>query len=96
MDDDTICHHLEQLASHLEIAVRYEPTAGKAGYCVLKGERVIFIDHRLSQRNRAAALARMLCGFDSEDMFLPPVVRTMLETGRRVENGLPADEERLL
>ena len=96
MDDETICHHLEQLATHLEIAVSYEPTAGKAGFCVLNGEKVIFIDHRLSQRNRAAALARMLCGFDSEDIFLPPVVRSLLATGQRVEDGLPADEERLL
>ncbi len=96
MDDETICHHLEQLATHLEIAVRYEPAAGKAGYCVLKGEKVIFIDHRLSQRSRAAALARMLCSFDSEDLFLPPLVRSLLETGKRVRDGLPADEERLL
>ena len=96
MDDETVCHHLEQLAAHLEIAVRYEPAAGKAGYCVLRGERTILVDHRLSQRNRAAALARVLCRFDSEDIFLPPVVRGMLETGRRLEEGRSADDERIL
>lgn len=96
MDDETICHHLEQLAAHLEICIRYEPSAGKAGYCVLRGEKTIFIDQRLSQRGRGAALARMLCTHDCEDVFLPPVVREMLEVGRRVDEGKPADPERVL
>jgi len=85
MDDDTICHHLEQLARYLDVYVRYEPSAGKAGYCILNGERTIFIDHHLSLRQRAAALARMLCQFDCEGLFLPPVVRAMIDASRELE-----------
>lgn len=85
MDDDSVCYHLEQLAKHLQIIVRYEPSAGKAGYCVLNGERTIFIDQRMTLRQRAVALARMLCHFDCEDVFLPPAVRSLIEESRRVE-----------
>ena len=84
MDDDTICHHLEQLAEHLQVTIRYEPSAGKAGYCVLNGEPTIFIDQRMTLKQRAAALARMLCRFECEDVFLPPVVRTMIEESKTV------------
>jgi hypothetical protein len=84
MDDDTICHHLEQLAEHLQVTVRYEPSAGKAGYCVLNGEPTIFIDQRLTLKQRAAALARMLCRFECEDVFLPPVVRSMIDESKTV------------
>ena len=86
MDDDTICHHLEQLATHLDIAIRYEPSAGKAGFCTLHGQKTIFVDERLNLKNRAGALARILCRFDSEDLFLPPLVRELLETCRRIED----------
>jgi len=87
MDDDTICHHLEQLAEHLQVTVRYEPSAGKAGYCLLNGEPTIFIDQRLTLKQRAAALARMLCRFECEDVFLPPVVRSLIEESKTVAGG---------
>jgi hypothetical protein len=85
MDDDTICHHLEQLATHLDVTVRYEPSAGKAGYCLLNGAPTIFIDLRMTLKQRAAALARMLCRHDCEDVFLPPVVRSLIDECREVE-----------
>ncbi|MBM3475553.1 MAG: hypothetical protein FJX75_19990 [Armatimonadetes bacterium] len=88
MDDDTLCHHLEQLAVHLQVTIRYEPSAGKAGYCLLNGEPTIFIDQRMTLKQRAAALARMLCRFDCEGVFLPPVVRSLIDEGRELE-GLP-------
>jgi hypothetical protein len=84
MDDDTICHHLEQLAQHLQVTIRYEPSAGKAGYCVLNGEPTIFVDQRMTLKQRAAALARMLGQFDCEGVFLPPLVRSMLEESKAV------------
>jgi hypothetical protein len=85
VDDETLCHHLEQLAAHLDVSVRYEPSAGKAGYCLLNGEPTIFIDSHLALRHRAAALARLLSGFDTEEVFLPPVVRSLLEQSREFE-----------
>jgi len=87
MNDDTICHHLEQLATHLQVIVRYEPSAGKAGYCVLNGEPTIFIDQRMTLKQRAAALARMLCRFDCEDVFLPPVVRSLIDESKALEGA---------
>jgi hypothetical protein len=82
MDEDNICHHLEQLAVHLAIQVRYEPSAGKAGFCTLRGQKTLFIDERLPLKSRAVALARVLCEFDTEDVFLPPVVRKFLQDCR--------------
>jgi hypothetical protein len=82
MDEDNLCHHLEQLALHLGIKIRYEPSAGKAGLCTLRGEQVLFVDERLPQKSRALALARLLCRFDTEDVFLPPVVRKLLQDCR--------------
>ncbi len=82
MDEDNICHHLEQLAVHLDIEVRYEPSAGKSGFCTLRGQKTLFIDERLPLRSRAVALARTLCDFDTEDVFLPPVVRQLLQECR--------------
>lgn len=75
MDDETALHHLEELAGGLDIELRYEAAAGRAGLCVLRGRKTAVIDESLRVAERAEALAMILADEPIEDVYLPPAVR---------------------
>ena len=79
MDDDELLLRLEDLAKALDIEVRYEPTEGRSGGGVLRGRKVAVVDEALSPHGRLEALAAILAREDTEGMYLPPVVRELLE-----------------
>ena len=70
---------LEDLAKLLGVQVRYEPTGGRSGAGVLHGEKVAVINSEQPLRERVEALAAVLAKEDSEHVYLPPVVRELLE-----------------
>lgn len=79
MDDEELLENLEDLAERLGIEVRYEPTDGRSGSGVVRGEKVAIIDSEQPLRARADSLARILAAEDHEHVYLPPVVRALLE-----------------
>ncbi len=78
MDDQTLLHHLEQLAQRMGIEVCYEPAGGKAGICMLRGRKRAVIDSTLTVADRAEALSIVLGDCDTEEHYLPPAVRERL------------------
>lgn len=103
MDQETMLHHLEELAERLGITLRYESAAGRVGLCKLRGKRVAVIDANLRVSDRLAALASILTDEDLNGVYVPPAVRRRLEGSsplrvRPGEAGLtddaaPADSE---
>lgn len=89
MDQETMLHHLEELAERMGVRVRYESAAGRVGICVLRGRRVAVIDANLRVPDRVAALASVLAGEDLNGVYIPPEVRRRLETAcpLRVQPG---------
>jgi hypothetical protein len=76
--------HLEALAERLGVDVVYEPLNSdevnvRGGLCRIRGTYAIFIDVATPPEQRLEILARGLARFDTENMYLPPYVRTILE-----------------
>ncbi|MGC9317074.1 MAG: hypothetical protein ACP5KN_03430 [Armatimonadota bacterium] len=82
MDEETMLHHLEELARRLEIEVRYESAAGRVGVGLLRGRRIAVIDAGLRVGERVAALASILADEDISDVYVPPAVRKRLQRSR--------------
>ena len=79
MEDEELLRKLEALARALDIDVRYEETEGRSGSAVLRGRKVALVDAGLSVRGRVEALAAILAREDTEGVYLPPVVRGLLD-----------------
>ncbi len=98
VDQETMLHHLEELAKRLGVEVRYEAAAGRVGKGVLRGRKIAVIDASLRVHERVAALASILADEPTNGVYLPPAVRTRLEAGRAADpssgdNGNGADPE---
>lgn len=83
MDQETMLHHLEELAERLGISVRYEAAAGRVGVCRLRGERVAVIDANLRVPDRVAALSSVLADEELDGVYIAPEVR------RRIDRSCP-------
>lgn len=80
VDDDTVLMKLEDLARALDIVIRYEPTEdGRSGVCRLRGVKTVIIHSGLPTGARISALVDALAKEDTEGIYLPPVIREMLE-----------------
>ncbi len=80
MDDDTVLMRLEDLARALGIVIRYEPTEdGRSGVCRLRGVKTVIIHSGLPTGARVGALVDVLAEEDTEGIYLPPVIREMLQ-----------------
>jgi len=79
MTHEQIVSELEQLASNCGIAIRYEKGDFDGGYCVLKAERLIVINKRLSPSRRAPVLAQGLAEVGIDELYLKPAIREYIE-----------------
>jgi hypothetical protein len=79
MTHEQIVSELEQLASNCGITIRYEKGDFDGGYCVLKAERLIVINKRLSPSRRAPVLAQGLAEVGIDEMYLKPAIREYIE-----------------
>ena len=79
MDQETMLHHLEELAEKLGIDVRYESAAGRVGMGMLRGKRVAVIDSNLRVNDRVAALCTILAGEQIGEIYVPPAIRKRID-----------------
>lgn len=91
MEWDEVVSELEKLARKLAVEVRYEPTSGRVGRCVLFGAPVIVLDNNLRLRDRAEGLALMLADLDTEAHYLPDMIRDFLDKRRGLYDNLSFD-----
>jgi hypothetical protein len=80
---EILLHQLENLASQLNIEVRYESLADDelsilSGGCKALGRDLIIIDDLRSPNEQAHILARELSRYDLEDLYLLPRVREFI------------------
>jgi hypothetical protein len=70
---------LEDLSRQLGIQIRYEKGDFDGGYCILKTQKVLVVNKRLSDARRAVALAQALSEYGIDTVFIKPSVRTFIE-----------------
>ena len=83
-----VLEHLEDLAEKLGVEIVYEKlieeeASAKGGLCKVKGAYKILIDRSEPMEGRIEILARALCSFDTEELYVLPYVREILEKARR-------------
>lgn len=79
MEQHELLTELESIASRLGIKVRYEKGDFEGGYCVLKSERIVVINKKLSPRMRLSVLARGINEIGLNNIYVNPAVREFIE-----------------
>ena len=70
---------LETLAKQLEISLRYEKGDFSGGYCVVKQQRTIIANKKLSPQRKLSILALGLSEIGLDGVFLKPALREFIE-----------------
>lgn len=70
---------LEEIASKLEIKLRYEVTKARGGLCTVDGERLFILDRKSSREYKLLMLARTVKEFDLSDIYISPKLREFLD-----------------
>lgn len=88
MQSRQVLEYLKDLAERLGVEVVYqkmeeEEFAVKGGLCKVNGNFKIFINRSQSIENQISILAQGLAPFNTEEVFLFPYIRAVLEKARR-------------
>jgi hypothetical protein len=65
--------------------VRTEDGNFRGGQCIFAAERLVFLNRRMSWDDRADLLARILATEDSENVYMLPEVRRIVDKHRAAE-----------
>jgi hypothetical protein len=88
MQSSQVLEYLEELAERLGIEIVYqklgeEEFSVKGGLCKINGTFKIFLDLSKSLEDQINILAQGLSTFDTEEVYLFPYIRNVLEKARR-------------
>ncbi|HEY6192593.1 MAG TPA: hypothetical protein VI215_09770 [Bacteroidota bacterium] len=72
-------NELTELAKQLALEVRFEKGDFDGGYCILKSQKVLVVNKRLSDPRKASCLAQALAEFGIETAFVKPSLREFIE-----------------
>ena len=86
MDENTIIEQLEELIERFGVHIRHEAIKQNedsvnvvGGLCLLKGEHVLIVNSKAAIRDKINTLVMALKQFDHEKIYMPPVLRELLE-----------------
>ncbi len=85
LDNGIILQQMEEAAHKAGIDLRYENLADDevnigSGLCYIRRQPLLIIDKRLSPQAKWAVLARELASIDLNSIYLPPLIRKLIET----------------
>jgi hypothetical protein len=88
MQSSQVIEYLEDLAERLGVEIVYqklgeEEFSVKGGLCKINGTFKIFIDRTKSLEDQITIVAQGLSSFDTEEVYLFPYIRDVLEKARR-------------
>jgi hypothetical protein len=83
-----VLEYLEDLAETLGVEIVYEKLGqddfhARGGLCKIKGTYKIFVDRSESIEAQIEILAKALSSFDTEDIYILPHIRDILERAER-------------
>jgi len=79
MKQEELILELEALAAQLGITLRYDKGDFEGGYCILKAQRLLLINKRLTPARKAALLAVALEEIGLDNLFVKPALRAFIE-----------------
>lgn len=84
-DDDVILQRMEEAARKAGIDLRYENLADDdvnigSGLCYIRHQPSLIVDKRLDSRTKLDILARELSRIDTDSIYLPPLIRELIES----------------
>lgn len=74
-----LLEELEELATKLDIKLRYEVTKARGGLCSVDGQMMFILDRKASKEYKLLMLARALKEFDLSEMYISPKLREFLD-----------------
>jgi hypothetical protein len=82
-----VLEHLEDLAERLGVEIVYQKLGEdefsvRGGLCKINGTYKVFIDRSKAVEDQIKILARGLSSFDTEEVYLFPYIREMLDNAR--------------
>ncbi|OGP86334.1 MAG: hypothetical protein A2Z08_04095 [Deltaproteobacteria bacterium RBG_16_54_11] len=88
MQSRQVLEHLEDLAERLGVEIVYqklgeEEFSVRGGLCKVNGSFKVFIDRSKPVEDRIKILAHGLSSFDTEEVYLFPYIREILDNARR-------------
>ena len=83
MKQEELILELESLAGQLGVAVRYEKGDFEGGYCILRAQKLLLINKRLTPARRASLLGVALQEIGLDNRFVKPAVRAFIEDEAR-------------
>jgi len=88
MQSRQVLEHLEDLAERLGVEIIYQKLGGeefsvRGGLCKINGTFKVFIDRSKSVEEQIKILAHGLSVFDTEEVYLFPYIREVLDNARR-------------
>ncbi len=79
MDYTHIIGELEEVGKQLGLELRYEKGDFEGGYCILKNQKVLVVNKRLSDPRKASSLAQALHEYGIETTYIKPTLREFIE-----------------
>ena len=79
MTEEELLLEIEQAASEMGVHIRYEKGNFDGGYCILREEKIIVVNKKLSEIKRCSVIAQALGEYGIENVYMKPIVRTYVE-----------------
>lgn len=70
---------LEELARQTGVQLRYEKGDFEGGYCVVKNQKILVVNKRLTDARKASSLAQALAEYGVDTIFVKPAIRSYIE-----------------
>jgi len=79
MTQEDLLIELESLAQQLGIQIRYEKGDFDGGYCILKTQKTLVINKKLSNPKKITLLAKGIQEIGTENIYIKPFIRQFIE-----------------
>ena len=79
MKHEELIVELTDLAKQLGVTIRYDKGDFEGGYCILKDQKVLLVNKRMTPQRKASILAVALHEIGTDNMFLKPALREYIE-----------------
>jgi len=79
MTEEELQLELEQTAQEMGVHIRYEKGDFEGGYCILREEKIIIVNKKLSPPKKCSVIAQALGDYGIENVYMKPIVRTYVE-----------------
>jgi len=79
MKNEELIVELTDLAKHIGVTIRYDKGDFEGGYCILKDQKVLLVNKRMTPQRKASILALAMHEMGLDNMFIKPALREYIE-----------------